>query len=134
MEEKRPRAGASVIVVHEGKVLLGKRNKKNATGMWLIPGGGIGFGEKMIDAAVREIKEETGIDIENPEFVCFKELINLPADYHSIVFFFKAKPRHTNIKVSDDLSEAGFFTIEEIKKMNIVFSVEPVLKEAGIWK
>ncbi|MFA5763558.1 MAG: NUDIX hydrolase [archaeon] len=129
--EKKPRAGASVIVKHEGKILLGKRNKENANGMWVIPGGGIDFGEKIKDAAIREIKEETGIDIHAPEFVCFKELVNLPADYHSIVFFFKAKPKHTNIVVSDDLSEAGFFTIEEIKKMNIVFSVIPALKEAG---
>ena len=130
--EKEPRLGAACIVVHENKVLLGKRNKKNAKGLWVIPGGGINFGEKMIDAAKREVKEETNIDVEIQKFVDFQEIINIPGEYHSIVFFFLAKPTSFDLVAREDLSEAKFFSLEEIKKLNKVESIDIALKKAGL--
>ena len=134
MESQRPRIGAAVLVEHNGTFLLGLRNKQNAYGTWVIPGGGVGWGETIQDAAVREIKEETNIDVDIVRFICHKEIINLPGKYHSVVFYYLAKPKHTSIKASDDISEARFFSIEEIKKLPILDSVQWVLQEAGFWK
>lgn len=133
MTEKRPRPGSAVLVMHEGKILLGRRNKVNANNKWVLPGGGIDWGETSEEAAKREALEETGLEVELEELVCVKEIIATHADYHSIVFFYKAKPKKPEIKVSDDLSEAKFFTIQEIKALDYVQSVEDVLKEAGLW-
>ena len=129
----KPRVGAAVLVEHDGKFLLGKRNKKNAYGTWVIPGGGVDFGETIEDAAVREIKEETNLDVEILKLICHKEIINVPGEYHGVVFFHLATPKHTNLVANEDLSEAGFFSIEEIKTMNILPSVKHVLQEAGFW-
>ena len=131
--EKKPRLGSAVLVVKDGKFLLAKRNKKNYFGKWVIPGGGVNYGETILQAGLREIKEETNLDVEIERLLCFKEIINLPGDYHSIVFFHSAKPTSFDIKISDDVSEAKFFTIEEIKKLDIAESVEQVLREAGYW-
>ncbi|PIN81049.1 DNA mismatch repair protein MutT [Candidatus Woesearchaeota archaeon CG10_big_fil_rev_8_21_14_0_10_32_9] len=130
---KNPRPGSAVIVVHEGKILLGKRNKVNANNKWVLPGGGIDWGETSKDAAKREALEETGLEVELEKLVCIKEIIAIHADYHAIVFFYLAKPKNTDITVSDDLSEAKFFTIDEIKALDCVTSVEEVLKEAKLW-
>ncbi|MGV8169595.1 MAG: NUDIX hydrolase [Candidatus Nanoarchaeia archaeon] len=134
MEEQKPRITAAILVEHEGKFLLGKRNKENAKDFWIIPGGGVEFGEKIEDAAVREIKEETNLDVEITRFIGFNEVINVPGKYHSVIFFFLAKPVHTEISASEDISKAEFFTLEEIKKLNILPSVEWALRKAGIWK
>ena len=134
MGTKRPRVGSAVVVLKDGKILLGERNKKNANGYWVLPGGGVEWGETIMEAAVREIKEETNLDIEILKFICHKEVIATHADYHTVVFFYLAKPKNTEIKVSDDLSDAGFFSIDEIRKMKTVDSVEQVLREAGMWK
>ena len=132
--ERKPRLGSAVLVEKDGRFLLGKRNKANANGLWVIPGGGVRYGETIKEAAVREIKEETNLDIELVKAIGFKEIINLPGNYHTIVFFHLAKPKNSDLKASEDCSEAGFFTIDEIKKMDIVESVEWCLRKAGYWK
>jgi 8-oxo-dGTP diphosphatase len=134
VEQQRPRIGAAVLIEKDGRFLLGLRNKQNAFGTWVIPGGGVGWGETIQDAAVREIKEETNIDVEIVRFIGHKEIINLPGSYHSVVFYYLAKPKHMDVKASDDISEARFFSIEEIKKLPILESVQWVLQEAGFWK
>jgi 8-oxo-dGTP diphosphatase len=134
MEEKIPMIGSAVLVEYEGKFLLGERNKQNYNGYWVIPGGRPNFGESIEEAGIREIKEETGLDVEIVKMIGHREIINAPGNYHRMVFFHLAKPKHTNIIPSDDISKAGFFSIEEIKKMKIAESVEWVLKRAGFWK
>lgn len=134
MEEQRPMIGSAVLVEHEGKFLLGERNKQNYNGYWIVPGGRPEFGETIEAAGLREIREETGLDVEIVKFIGHKEIINVPGNYHRMVFFHLARPKHTNIVASDDVSNAGFFSIEEIKSMKIAESVEWVLKKAGFWK
>lgn len=131
--EDRPTVGCAIIVEHDGKILLGERNKQNCNGFWVIPGGRVEFGETIEEAGIRELKEETGLDIEILKFIGHKEIINAPGDYHRIVFFYLGRPISKELKVSDDLSNAGFFAIEDIKKMKTVGSVEWALRKAGFW-
>jgi 8-oxo-dGTP diphosphatase len=133
MSKQKPRLTSGVLVVHDGKYLLAERNKENYNGYWIIPGGGVQFGETIQEAALREIKEETNLDVELIKLIGHKEVINVPGDYHSIVFFHLAKPKHLDIKAQEDVSAAKFFTMEEIKKLKIAESVEWALKEAGFW-
>jgi ADP-ribose pyrophosphatase YjhB (NUDIX family) len=133
-EIRIPSVGSAVVVTKDDRVLLGRRNKKNAFGKWVLPGGRVGWGETIADAAVREAKEETGLDVGIKKLICHKEIIATHADYHRVVFFHLAEAKNDKIVVGDDLSEAGFFTIDEIKGMDILESVELVLREAGFWK
>ena len=128
------RLTAAVLVRKGEKFLLARRNKKNAYGKWIIPGGGVRWGETMENTGLRELKEETNIDAELIKFLCFKEIVRPDVDYHRVVFFFLAKTLNENIKPVGDISEARFFTIDEIKNLEIVESVEYVLKQAGFWK
>ena len=133
MLEQKPRVTSAVLVVHEGKFLLAERNKENYKGYWIIPGGGVDFGETIRDAAIREIKEETNLDVEIVKLIGYKEVINVPGNYHSVVFFHLAKPVNMDIKAKEDISSARFFDLEEIKKLKIAESVEWALREAGFW-
>ena len=133
MDKQRPRIGAATLVMKDGKFLLGQRNKKNAKDKWVIPGGGVQWGETLHEAAIREIKEETNLDVDIHKFLCHKEIINLPGDYHSVVFFFLASPKNAELEAREDISQAKFFNIEEIKKLDCVDVVEHVLRDAGFW-
>lgn len=55
--------GVRVIIPKDGKILMVKQHHEDKD-IWMVPGGGIEAGENSIDAAVREAKEETGLDIE----------------------------------------------------------------------
>jgi len=132
---KAPRLGSAVLVRKGNSFLLGKRNKVNAKDMWIIPGGGIDFGEHSKDAALREIKEETNLDVNITKLLCVQEIIATHVDYHSVVFFYEGEAIDLNqLQPSDDVSEVKFFTIDEIKQLNTVQSVQNVLKDAGYWK
>ena len=66
----RPHVGIGVLLVNpEGKVLIGKREGSHAP-YWSIPGGYLETGESFETAAIREIKEETGLEIVNPSVIC----------------------------------------------------------------
>ena len=66
----RPHVGIGVLLVNpEGKVLIGKREGSHAP-FWSIPGGYLEAGESFETAAIREVKEETGLDIANPTVLC----------------------------------------------------------------
>ncbi len=61
MEQARPNVGIGIIIVRDGKILLGKRLKGHGAGNWQLPGGHLEFGETFEDAARREVEEETGL-------------------------------------------------------------------------
>lgn len=58
---ERPKVGIGVIVVREGKVLLGKRKSSLGRGLWSILGGHLEFGETPESCAIRELEEEAGL-------------------------------------------------------------------------
>jgi len=60
-----PRIGVGVCVIKDGKVLLGKRLNAHGQGTWAFPGGHLEFGETVAECAVREMEEETGMQIAN---------------------------------------------------------------------
>lgn len=60
-ERLRPHVGVGVVVVKEGKVLLGKRINAHGAGTWAFPGGHLEHGETIADCALRELSEETGL-------------------------------------------------------------------------
>jgi ADP-ribose pyrophosphatase YjhB (NUDIX family) len=56
--------GVVVVIVREGAVLLGKRRAGFGAGKWGLPQGYVEFDEDYLTAAIREVKEETGLDVE----------------------------------------------------------------------
>jgi mutator protein MutT len=67
--EERPKVGLGIIIVNdEGKILVGKRKGSHAQ-KYSIPGGHLDLGETFETCAIREIKEETDLDIKEPKVI-----------------------------------------------------------------
>lgn len=66
---RRPVLAASIAVFRDGKVLLARRGKAPAVGLWSLPGGRIEPGERMAEAVLRELDEEVGISADVIGFV-----------------------------------------------------------------
>ena len=88
------RPAVYAIVVYDGKVLL---MKMRHTGKYHPPGGGISVGERVEDALKREIREETGIEVEVGRFARFEELFFYydPSGtaYHGLHFYYACRPK-----------------------------------------
>ena len=64
-----PLVGVGAVIVHQDRVLLIQRGTEPARGVWSIPGGLIEVGEMLHEAVVREVREETGLEVEPVELV-----------------------------------------------------------------
>lgn len=64
-KDERPYIGVAVIVIRDGRVLLGKRKSAHGDGTWQFPGGHLEYGESIEGCARRELFEETGLSIVN---------------------------------------------------------------------
>jgi len=68
--QKYPRIGIGVMLMNgSGEVLLGMRIASHGTGEWSFPGGHLEFGEKIVEAAKREVAEETGLEVNEFEII-----------------------------------------------------------------
>lgn len=67
-KEQKPRVGIGVMILKDGKVLLGKRKGSHGKGEYSFPGGHLEHLESFEDCAKRETKEECGIEIKNVRF------------------------------------------------------------------
>ena len=65
----RPQVGVAVIIAHDGQILLLKRKGSHGEGTWAPPGGHLEFGESLEQCAIRETVEETGVVLDNVQFV-----------------------------------------------------------------
>lgn len=68
MKNNEARVGIGVFIFKNGKFLVGHRKGSHGEGSWAVPGGHLEFGETFEQTAIREIKEETGLDIKDIRF------------------------------------------------------------------
>jgi 8-oxo-dGTP diphosphatase len=75
MAEREPKVGVGVLIFKDGKILLGARKSSHGAGEFAGPGGHLEFGETFEECAMRETREETGIEITNLRVICLSNLL-----------------------------------------------------------
>jgi len=106
------------IVLHEGKILLAKRGISPRKGKWNLPCGFLEMNETAKNGAIREVKEETGIDVKVERLHTVYDV--LPAGQVYLIFLASAK--HTNYTLTHESTEIAFFDSGEIPWSEIAFS------------
>jgi 8-oxo-dGTP diphosphatase len=85
----RPIVGVGAIIVHEGKILLEKRKNAPGKGKWSVPGGLVELGESIEQAVIREVREETGLEVEEPRLIDVVDDVSLDekgaVKYHFVI-------------------------------------------------
>lgn len=128
-EVAQPIFVAEVYIIHDGKLLMFKRSetKKKFPGFWSLPGGHIDEGEDPLSAAIREVKEETGVSIV-PEDIKLKVValhhhIDRNELYAAFAFAVTLSSQPTVISEERE-GEAHWIPLDEAKQLHNVF--EPV--------
>jgi 8-oxo-dGTP diphosphatase len=125
----QPVVGVGVVIVYCGRLVLVRRGAEPALGKWSFPGGAVELGETVRDAAVREAKEECGLDVELVDGVPMDVYDILKADeserlrYHYILLQFLARPKEGVLKPTSDVTDARWVPLEEVEKYDLTESV-----------
>lgn len=121
-ERKRVGAGIGVILIRSGKILLGKRhsdpNKADSAfksaGEWCLPGGKLDWGESLEKAALREVKEETGITIKNPEVISVHNFKNKHAHFVTVGLVAHKWKGKAKVMEPDEITEWQWFSLKKL--------------------
>ena len=102
-----PEPTVGVFISNKANELLLVKSHK-WPGKYVVPGGHVELGERLEQAAVREAKEETGLDIYDLKFINFQQFIHDPAFWkhkHFIFFDFACKTDSLEVKLNDEAQE-----------------------------
>jgi 8-oxo-dGTP diphosphatase len=106
----RPVLAVSAAIIRDGKVLIVRRARPPARGVYTLPGGGVEVGENLHEAVVREVREETGLAVEPVALAGYREAIARDQDgrveRHFVILPFAARWIAGEPVLNDELSEA----------------------------
>jgi ADP-ribose pyrophosphatase YjhB (NUDIX family) len=134
----RPLLGVSVAVWWRRKVLLVKRGKPPLLGLWSLPGGLVEAGEALIDAAARELMEETGIGAESFEAIDRAEIIERDEagtlDRHYVLIVFGATYKTGVAQAGDDAASVRWADQTEIGSLEMTADTARILARSDVWR
>lgn len=114
----RPFVGVGVVIFRGEEVLLAQRGKRPRLNTWSIPGGAQEIGETVEEAGIREIREETGLEIEVLGLVDVIDSINRDADgkiqFHYTLVDLMAEWRGGEAIAADDVAAVRWVKLEEL--------------------
>src|SRR5690348_11607858 len=106
----RPYLAVSAAIFHDDRVLIVRRGRPPAHGLYTLPGGVVELGETLEEAVIREVREETGLAIAPLQLVGFREAIARDSagriERHFVILPFAARWIEGEISLSEELAEA----------------------------
>jgi ADP-ribose pyrophosphatase YjhB (NUDIX family) len=125
-----PAAGA-VVVDEDGRVLLVQRGHEPERGRWTVPGGRLEAGESAAEAVVREVREETGLEVEaHEELWSLVKPVDEEHDYE--IRDFRASVVGGELSPGDDAPDARWFAPEELTELPMTEDLLAWLQRAGV--
>jgi 8-oxo-dGTP diphosphatase len=122
--------GVGAIVTEGGGLLMVRRAKDPGRGLWSIPGGHVEPGEYLTDALVREVSEETSLDVRVDDLV---GILELPGENHLIILDYHATVIGARDPVAgDDVDDARWVPFEDIARLECTPLFEETMRGWGV--
>ena len=126
-EYKKPSLTVDILIKIDSGLVLIKRKNDPFKGKWAIPGGFVEYGEKVENAAVREAKEETGLDVTLKEIVGVYSEPGRDPRGHVVSICYFANKKGGTLKAATDAEEVKVF--KEIPWSKLAFDHDKILRD-----
>ena len=119
----RPIVGIGAIIMCDRKILLEKRKNDPGKGRWSVPGGVVELGENVTQTVIREVKEETGLDVAEPEHIDVVDQItrdeNGRIKYHFVIIDYLVDLKGGTLKAASDADELEWVSLDDVEKCDL---------------
>jgi 8-oxo-dGTP diphosphatase len=130
----RPILAVSAAIIRDGKVLIVRRARPPAGGLYTLPGGGVEPGETLFEAVMREVREETALEVEPVGIAGYREAIERDAggrvERHYVILPFAARWLAGEPVLNEELSEAMWLDPPDIAGLETTAGLAEIIAAA----
>jgi 8-oxo-dGTP diphosphatase len=131
----RPYLAVSAAIFRDGRVLIVRRARPPAHGLYTLPGGGVELGETLEQAVIREVREETALDIAPVDLVGFRQAIARDGagrvERHFVILPFAARFIGGEILLNEELAEAHWLAPADISSLKTTEGLAQIVAAAS---
>jgi mutator protein MutT len=131
---ERPIVGVGAVIVDGNRVLLVRRANEPLKGEWSLPGGAVETGETLEVAVAREVREETGLDVDVGPIVDVLDRIRFDAEgrtrFHYVLVDFLCRPNGGTLACSSDALDAIWAPLVELHDHGVADTTISVIQKA----
>jgi 8-oxo-dGTP diphosphatase len=130
----RPFLAVSAAIIRDGRVLVARRARGPAYGIWTMPGGVVEAGETLTEALTREIKEETAMTIEPIALAGHREVVVRDDDKrvsrHFVIMCYAARWIEGEPQLNEELAEARWLKPDELSTLKTTEGLAEIVAAA----
>ncbi len=134
---EKPLVGVGVLIQDDDRYLLIKRAAEPDAGLWSVPGGMVELGERAVEAAKREVMEETGLDVEIVEVLgVVDKIVEGDGDrikFHFVIVDYLAHPVGGSLEASSDALDARWVKAADFRDYEMSLTLVELLKRIGLY-
>ena len=128
----RPVVGVGALIYDSGRILLVERGNAPLAGYWSLPGGGVEAGERLEDAVIREVLEETGLRVSADSLATVFERI-MPdeanrCEYHYVLIDFYCTIIGGELRAGDDSRDVRWFRLDALADLQLTAGTREVVE------
>jgi ADP-ribose pyrophosphatase YjhB (NUDIX family) len=130
----RPYLAVSAAIIRDGHVLVARRARGPALGIWTLPGGVVEAGETLVEALTREVAEETGLTVEPVALAGHREVVTYDeqgrVSRHFVILCFATRWIAGEPQLNEELSDARWLRPSELDGLHTTEGLAAIIAAA----